>query len=126
MGNITREFLKSFERGPDWVGVRNIRELGAMSLSEMFPSGAVEKGVLEGFVIFFACGAEVALVALVVGGLGRKVTNTRPHLVESGGLELSKSHESVGFFRDGELIGRVWVEVGPFLAEAGGEKFVGL
>ena len=92
----------------------------------MFSSGAVEEGVLEGFVIFFACGAEVALVALVVGGLGRKVTNTRPHLVELGGLELSKLHEGVGFLWDRELIGGIREEVGRFLTKAGEEKFVSL
>jgi hypothetical protein len=70
--------------------------------------------MFEGLFFGFAGGANSALVALSVCGLGREVALARSHLVYARGLELSQTHEGVWFPWNGVFVGSVGVEVGPF------------
>jgi hypothetical protein len=45
--------------------------------------------MFESFFFGFAGGANIAVVALVVSGLGRKITLGGSHLVNAGGLEFA-------------------------------------
>jgi hypothetical protein len=86
----------------------------AVGLSHRFPGWAFEGRVFEGLFLSFAGGANSALVALSVCGLGREVALARSHLVYARSLEFSQTHEGVWFPWNGVFVGGVGVEVGPF------------
>ena len=104
----------------------DIGQVRAVSLSEVFPGGAVEESMFEGFIVFFTRGAEGVLVAFIVRRLGRKVADSSSHLMEPGGLEFTKAHEGVRFLWDGKFVGGVGEKVSPFLAELGEEEIMSL
>jgi hypothetical protein len=89
MRNKARKLLEFRKGRPEGTVVGDRGQARAVDLSHRFPSRAVKSRVFEGFFFGFTGRANGAVVALVVCGLGRKITLARSHLVDAGGLKFA-------------------------------------